>query len=242
MKIDLRSEKRRLKAFTLIELIIVIAIITVLAMIAVPNTIQMMRSSRIEAANTQAKEIHAAVQNFVTDQQIKNKKLCNTSSEKNGVFPSLAVGANKDKVIFCVIANASGTYVYDETVTPAIGSLDTSDTDRFDKEVKIIDGIKKYLGSAFDKNGSERMCFAAQVDVNTYTVDFVVSSDQKNAEDDIFAIMFHYNTNHTLYQQIYQVGTITGQFMCQEYDVNHFRDADFSAYIGQYPIPYGGQR
>ena len=46
--------KKRFRAFTLLELIVVIAIITVLTAIAVPSLLTRLRNSRIQAANDQA--------------------------------------------------------------------------------------------------------------------------------------------------------------------------------------------
>lgn len=233
MKIDVSSKIRRLKAFTLVELIIVIAILTVLTLIAVPNTISMIRTSRIESANTQAKEIHTAVQNFATDMQIKNKKLANTASDKNGVFPQEAVGTSKDKIIFAACGNDSGVLVFDETLTKTLANVDMGDTLRCDKEVSIISNLEKYLGDAFE--GIRDLEFTAQIDINTYTVDWVVYSEQPTSDKDIVALVQNYQSTHKLYESCF--GSATGKFTSQEWDANH-RDSTFNAYIGQYPIPY----
>ena len=63
--------KRRLRGFTLIELIVVVAIITVLAMVIVPSTIYQIRSARVTEDNDHAHEIYNATQNYLIELQRK---------------------------------------------------------------------------------------------------------------------------------------------------------------------------
>lgn len=58
---------RKIKGFTLIELIVVIAIIGILAAIIVPLMLSYIRNSKISQYNSNAKSIHSGAQLAITD-------------------------------------------------------------------------------------------------------------------------------------------------------------------------------
>ena len=74
------SHRKSIKAFTLMELVVSIAIIAVLSMIIVPNIVEYTRNSKIKAANNNAEIIYRAAQDWLVEQEIDHK----------GLFPSVA--------------------------------------------------------------------------------------------------------------------------------------------------------
>lgn len=74
------SYRRSLKAFTLMELVVVISIIAILSMILVPNIIEYTRSAKIKTANNNAEIIYRAAQDWLVEQEIDHKDLFPSSN------------------------------------------------------------------------------------------------------------------------------------------------------------------
>jgi len=66
---------KRAKGFTLIEMIVVVAVIGVLAMIIIPSMLSFMRNAKVQKYNTNAKHIHQAANLAIHDAFIQGKDL-----------------------------------------------------------------------------------------------------------------------------------------------------------------------
>lgn len=66
-------KKSNKKGFTLVELVVVIAIIGVLAAILVPSMMGYVKKSRLKTANSNAKSAYNAIATYVADQETKGE-------------------------------------------------------------------------------------------------------------------------------------------------------------------------
>ena len=96
--------KKKLKGFTIIELMVVLTIIAVLCAIGVPAALTWIRDARMRDANEEARLVYSAVQDYLTELEIKNIDLSGssvpdhiTSASDGGVgtLTSVPSGANK---------------------------------------------------------------------------------------------------------------------------------------------------
>ena len=76
----------KVKGFTLIELIVVIAIIGVLAAILVPSMLGYVQNSRITQANANAKQVYTAVAAELTQASIDGKPISEGEDDGTGWF------------------------------------------------------------------------------------------------------------------------------------------------------------
>ncbi len=110
------------KGFTLVELVVVIAIIGVLAAILVPSMMGYVKKSRLKTANGNAKTIYNAVVTFATDQEVQGlynpASLTATNANLSGQTPgdstvlgacAKAIGGNGGGAGFVSINPPTGT-------------------------------------------------------------------------------------------------------------------------------------
>lgn len=67
MKVIFNNKQRNQEGFTLIEILVVIAILAILAGVAIPNILTIMHKGAIEAANTEAENIRVSISAYTYD-------------------------------------------------------------------------------------------------------------------------------------------------------------------------------
>lgn len=109
--------RNKKKGFTLVELIVVIAIIGVLAAIIVPTTLHFVNQGREEAANTELSEIKNAVNNGLT-----SGGACTPAGIKAILEAASITGTGSDNTVTITInaANIEFESSYDGVTTTPI--------------------------------------------------------------------------------------------------------------------------
>jgi type IV pilus assembly protein PilA len=121
-----KLNKKNEKGFTLIELMIVIAIIGILAAIAIPNFITYRKRAYNSAANADAKNIYTAAQAYYTDFPTGSPTLGNLQSygfrqtADVTISPQAAVGTQGDFTVTSYHGSGNKTFTVssDGSITP----------------------------------------------------------------------------------------------------------------------------
>ncbi len=168
----LRIKNSRLKGFTLIELIIVIAIIGVLAGILAPTMSAYYTRSRIKAANSNAKMVYnasqTAVQRYISRDRTATGSIL--ASEKSP-FDGFALVFYDGTTGTAGYSNAYGVYI----------DVDTSANPAFQE---IVDAVNVTVSNA--ENISWAVC------VNNYIVQGCVAADNQTTN-----LVGYYSSNRT---------------------------------------------
>lgn len=162
-----KTKNTRVKGFTLIELIIVIAIIGILAGILAPTMSTYYMKSRIKAANSNAKMVYNAAQTAVQKYISRDRTaLASEKSEFNGMILISYNGTNQS------ISWRTG---YDAASTAATAG---------DPYATVADAVNRTVSNA--ENISWTVC------VNNYIVQGCVAADNQNTD-----LVGYYSANRT---------------------------------------------
>lgn len=234
----MNKSKRKLRGFTLLELIIVIAIISVLTAIIVPNIIDSIRTNRILSANTQAQQIYMAAQDYLVNEQIKGITASDITGQSGASIPRVCwievtteIGTDSDsydKSNKTTVVNSSG--IKNSTPTDNTGFTSRTMADGT-TSYPIADGIESRLDSSF--KGSWIVAFYPK----TFTVAYAVYNDNYGtAAECEAAVELIGTTDGRLYYT--EFGSAATAKQSQENDFMH-PDTVAEAphlYTGQFPI------
>ena len=139
------------KGFTLVELIVVIAIIGVLAAILVPTMLGMVTKSRVTSANSTASGIKDTVNAFIVSQDTNGKGI-KRSSTAYGIDISVSAGT----VSVLVDSNLMGSNIDAETYQSALADEIKDQYTLKDASAKVyikngqVVGVVYYAGDSMD--------------------------------------------------------------------------------------------
>lgn len=103
---------KKKKGFTLVELIVVIAIIGVLAAILVPTMLGYVSSSRVTSANSTATELKNSINNWITDMDTKGYSIAKNAG---------ASGAAQDEWKITFTSGAANAFTADPSIWSTAG-------------------------------------------------------------------------------------------------------------------------
>lgn len=160
---------KKAKGFTLLELIVVIAIISVLMMIAVPNITVMVRDSKINAANDKAQQLYMATQDYLIDLQRQGKSV----DDVKDIF-----GIDSSGVGYIGASNTAVRTTDPIILTPTTFSSPTDAPDTSNSNKKQIDAANKIISQmGADFTGA----WIVAIYPKTYTVKFAVYTENPSS-------------------------------------------------------------
>ena len=231
----MNKSRRKLKGFTLLELIIVIAILAVLSAILIPSISDYIRTNHIQSANSQAQQVYMAAQDYLVSEQVKGVR---ASDIMDGT----------PKLCWILVTTEQGydSGNYDKNKTSVVDSYGIKSDyvqTTVDSKTKypIADGIESRLESSF--KGSWAVAFYP----NTFTVAYAVYNDYYKTTTECSDAVKLIGTNggqHSdtscddrLYLYEFNIGG-TNAKQSQESDFIHPDSSETPhMYTGQFPVP-----
>lgn len=176
-------KKHNNKGFTLIEVIVAVAIVAILAAITVPLAGNYIRSARIQQANTQAGIVANVLNNYLAEEDLKEKGM-----RYNNKYTYMAIGINGDGA--WEIAIRARELGLDGTASDLLTNNTWRVDVRYGPEVDMKKYLKESLGDirntyivAFLKNNS--------VEQVLYLENFKGSTNFNYNEASVFAGKFY---------------------------------------------------
>lgn len=220
---------KKIKGFTLLELIVVIAIIGILVAIIVPSINEYMFLARLRSSNSQAQEVYNAAQTYLRQLETQGRKAEDyfgydsstglgylgveySLSDAPGYMSGADSASQNQKIYRADIKNVcknNGAAIMPDT--PGTSDLDY-------KPVVAANFIANQLDASFDG------AFFVAIYPKTYTVAYVLYVDANGSYSDLEDAV----NNYGCYSEMF--GTALGT---QEYGARY----ENSDYVGQYPLP-----
>ncbi|MCQ2407437.1 MAG: type II secretion system GspH family protein [Oscillospiraceae bacterium] len=164
MKMLNEDRKHRVSGFTLIEMVVVVAIISILTAVLVPTTRAYLTRSRLHTANSQAKVLFNSMQTIMQEYEFRER----------GMKESVLYGAEKGGEIMIYVSNGRIT---DFSVTDSLGIPQTVSDDVIgaDPDTASASSIGTRIGRIYTDYLTTAWCAL----IKDYSVQGVLAADSE---------------------------------------------------------------